>query len=127
MSTFRITSVLLAFLFLAGGLIAAESGDAVMKDGKKGEVKFAETVKVGEITLPAGIYIVQHRIEADEHMMYFTPKGDEAQEQSAPVMCERDPKSPRWRSSIVWLTVKDGDKALEKLMIKGEKIIYNFQ
>jgi hypothetical protein len=127
MNMFRFTSVLLAVLLLAGGLIAADSGSAVMKDGKKGEVNIAETVKVGDITLPAGTYIVQHRIQADEHLMYFTPKGNKEQAQSVSVVCERDPKSPRWRSSAVWLTIKDGDKAIEKIMIKDEKIVYNFQ
>jgi hypothetical protein len=124
---FRTTSVLLAALLLAGALATADSGAAVMKDGKKGEVSITETVKVGGITLPAGTYIVQHRVKADEHLMYFTRKGGEAEVQSAPVTCELDPKSPRWRSSAVWLTIKDGGKAIEKIMIKDEKVVYNFQ
>jgi len=127
MKIFRITSVLLAFLLLAVGLMAAKSGDAVMKNGRKGEISITAPVQVGDITLAPGDYIVQHRVQADEHLMYFTPKSDVTKEQSAPVTCELDPQSPRWRSSAVWLKLKDGNKAIEKIMIKDEKVVYNFQ
>ncbi len=116
---------LCAFLTLSAIASAAEV--ATMKDGRVGEIVITKEVRAGGHTLQPGKYKVQHRVHGEQHLMHFTPVDDPDQELTAEVECEVDPKNPRWRRSSAWFTVKDGATWIEKIMVQGEKIVYNFK
>lgn len=50
---------------------AFAANDQVIKVGKKGQVVFDQPTQVGDVTLPAGHYVFQHRVSGEDHFIKF--------------------------------------------------------
>ena len=61
-----------AALLCAGVAAIAAEHEHAMKVGKTGEMTFDKETKVGDMTLKAGRYQFQHRVEGSDHFVHFT-------------------------------------------------------
>ena len=108
----------------------------VLKAGRKGEVHFTSSVRVGNATLKSGMYQVQHIVEGENHMIVFKevsmPAGYKmggtwVGKEVARVKCKVEPAEKKFSNTKVFLRTKaNGEKEIEKIQVAGEKVIHVF-
>ena len=82
-----LTAMALFLLFPTVGAAGAE--DQSMKVSKTGTVTLITAHSIGDSTLEAGVYTVQHRVrDSGDHYVYFTPRDKSGQQVAEPVQCQ---------------------------------------
>lgn len=122
--------VLSAFAF------STSAQEQVLKAGKKGEIHFRSSVRVGEVLLKPGMYQIQHAAEGENHVIVFkevamvagykmgvTSVGKEV----ARVNCKVEPTNKSLSNTKIYLrTNASGEKEIEKVQVAGEKVFHIF-
>lgn len=116
----------------------ASEHDHEMQVGKKGDFMFDQTMQVGDVTLPAGHYSFQHRVDGSEHYVLFTAlkgKRDSFSGAERPASGAKDLGEVKCRieqldgkakvTKIHWS--KQGDSGLiSRVEVKGETVAHIF-
>ncbi len=74
----RIAGVSLVLALLVVPAVSAHDGhddgpsEQTFKIGKNGEVKFGEDVKMGDLLVRKGRYVLEHRLDGDRHLFILT-------------------------------------------------------
>lgn len=137
-----IPAALVAFVVLAIGADAASSPqEHSLKVGKRGELVLKQKMKVGNTTLPAGTYFVQHRAADGGHSIRFTrisrvedrqtPRrsansGHLELSEAAQVLCYTEPAPQPVKATTVYTIVDAGAPRITKVAIKGETVVHVF-
>ena len=97
---------------------------AVMKNGKAASITVFEPAQVGGVTLKPGEYVVQHRVDGEQHIMRFRPKSGKGADTTAPVVCEMTEDA--WTRTEARYKDDGGVRKLARITIAGEKVTYLF-
>lgn len=116
--------------------VAAAADQQVIKVGKKGEVMLSEDTQVGDLSLKAGHYQMQHRVEGSDHMIHFTemrgmhnpsaPGGPTSEAHSGGVKCRLEPMSAKASQTAVTTSTEGGVRRITRIEIRGENVAHVF-
>lgn len=119
--------VVAVILFFSAAIAAAAQKEQVIKVGKKGNITLTEDTKVGEMTLKAGQYTVQHRVQGSEHFVHFVPAGKTAYKSGPSEMqCSLESLDSKASQTAVYTTREDGSSRVTKVVIRGENVAHVF-
>lgn len=140
---FRLTATAAAALFATAVAWAQDHSHMQMqeqgkqqtlKTGKKGEIVLNQETKAGDLTLQPGSYLVQHRVEGEDHFVHFTkmskgnpyspgltyPKSHEGE-----IKCRIEPLSSKVAETKVILGPgEDGTYRIQRIEIAGENVAH---
>ena len=108
-----------------------EDGDPYFKIGKNGEVKFGVDIRIGDLVLKKGKYILQHRIENGDHIFVFLNTKVEQKNASAntPITIRSKgvfPGDGAGQSMIHGKEQKDHSVRISKIEIASENMDHTF-
>jgi hypothetical protein len=120
-----------AFLYAAS--------EEVIKVGKKGDMTFSEPVQVGDVTLPPGHYVFQHRVSGQDHFVKFVG-AKEMQHMSTPmtqpmqvgptttkeIKCTVEPLNHKVEQTKVYIDTVSGVHKVTRIEIAGENVAHVF-
>ena len=116
--------------------VAAAADQQVIKVGKKGEVMLSQETQVGDMTLKAGHYQMQHRVEGSDHMIHFTeirgmhnpsaPGGPTSETHSGEVKCRLEPMDKKASQTAVTVSTEGGVRRITRIEIQGENVAHVF-
>jgi hypothetical protein len=90
------------------------------------KVTFSDPIRVGDVVLPQGEYVVQHTMEGETHVMVFTQERVK-NPATARVKCQIVPLEIKATGSQVIYTHDSSDKhVLQELVFAGEKAKHVF-
>ena len=128
-----VMTVIATLLLFVGSAVAGEK-EHTMKVGKKGDVTFAKAIQVGDLTLKPGRYILQHRVEGENHYVHFTELtkgvgtfgtgGGAPKAHPGEVKCKLEPLSTKVEGTTVYFNTEGGVSRLTKVMIAGENVAH---
>jgi hypothetical protein len=118
---------------------AATPREKQLKVGKSDDVVFTKDVRVGEVTLKAGKYRLQHRVEGVDHFVRFeamattmpsahktaTGMAVPAREEGE-VKCRLEPLGATVQETTLHLLNEEGGQRLTKVLIRGENVAHGF-
>lgn len=122
---------LLALLAGAFGitLLAQDKHQDIMNLGKKGEIVFDSSVRVGDQLLKEGTYQIQHVMNGEDHIIVFRKMSRDSQRQLitgkeiARVKCRVEPLGEKAKhSGIRFGTNAAGEKTVEDVHMRGESV-----
>ncbi len=129
-------AVIVAGILLLGVTIASAADEQVIKVGKKGEVMFGQDTQVGDLTLKAGHYQMQHRVDGSDHMVHFTefkgmhnpsaPGGPASAANRGEVKCRLEPMSAKAKQTAVTVSTEGGARRITRIEIAGENVAHVF-
>jgi hypothetical protein len=123
MSKFKLVLISLAVLAMA--ITAA----AAMKDfgvADQRNVTFYQPVRIGAVLLPAGVYVVKHTMQGEEHIMVFTRKGKPQVE--AKLKCTLQPLPYKATQNMAGFRQNEKqEKVLSWLEFSGDKAQHVFE
>ena len=96
------TAVIVAAIVMLGITIASAADQQVIKVGKKGDVSFNEPTQVGDVTLPPGHYVFQHRVSGGEHFVKFVGGKEMHHAGTAMTTSMQTGRRPAKRSRARW-------------------------
>lgn len=111
----------------------ADEHEHALKVGKKGEVTFDHPTKVGDLTLPAGQYQLQHRVEGQDHLIHFVALGKTnpyypttpgVTGHPGEVKCRLEPLGKKAQSTTIWVNQEDDTYRLVKVEVGGENVAH---
>ena len=120
------SSLILAFLLITVAGFAA-GNEQFTQNGKRVEIVLSATTKVGDITLQAGHYRIQHLMEGDHHVMHFLYLDGRREKYDAEVKCDYDPYRESWSNTRVSYRSATEARIIDKIQIRGEKVAYLFE
>lgn len=133
------TAVMVAAIVISGITIAAAADQRVVKVGKKGDIVFQEPTQVGDITLPAGNYVVQHRVSGDDHFIKFvgakemqhagssmTTTMQMGPTTSKEIKCTIEPLSQKVKQTAVFIDNASGTRKVTRIEVAGENVAHVF-
>lgn len=134
---FRLPLSLVVAAFLASATVSvAAAKEQAMKVGKKGDITFSTETTIGDLTLPAGNYRVQHRVHGAEHFIHFEALTNinNSYHQSSPgvkghpgeVQCRLEPLNAKVHYTTVYSNKEDGTSRVTKVEIGGETVAHIF-
>lgn len=159
MSHARIRMLAIGFTFVlstavAGGAALAQKGrhvhwpaktspvaeaagtEQALKVGKKGEISFDHETQVGGVTLKPGNYIMQHRVEGEDHFIHFTEvtngipssPGTAGVPKAHPgeVKCKLERLQAKSDRTAVYIDNADGVSKVTRVEIAGENVAHLF-
>ena len=92
---------------------------------EKRAVTFYDSVRVGETLLPAGIYVVTHQMQGDQHIMVFTKQGRKPVE--ARLKCKLTPlNAPAQQSQVEYKLNAAKELVIMRMVFKGDRAEHNF-
>ena len=97
-------------------------GQAVFKVDGKGAVKIGDPVKMGDLTVPKGRYLLEHRVDGAEHIVVLTrtdANGSDAWTHEFAMRLIPE-KQVAKRSAIFASELRDRSLALSAIQIAGE-------
>lgn len=102
--------------------------DREIKISKTGEINLPEAMKLNDVELKKGRYIVQHRTEVDVHWFTFTPKTGKAPEPAKAVESRARmlPLRGKVKESIVLAVARDDNYRFARIQLAGEMVEYVF-
>lgn len=128
--------VILATAIVLSVTVATAADQQVIKVGKKGEVKFSQDTQVGDLTLKAGNYQMQHRVEGSDHMIHFTelkggdnpyyPSGPTDKAHLGEVKCRLEAMSAKAKETRVTVSTEGGVRRITRIEIQGENVAHVF-
>ena len=130
-------AVMVTGILLLSVTVASAADEQVVKVGKKGEMMFSQDTQVGDLTLKAGHYQMQHRVDGSDHMIHFTElKGVHRNPsyESAPsgeahpgeVKCRLEPMSAKAKQTAVSMSTEGGVRRITRIEIAGENVAHVF-
>lgn len=126
-------AVAFALLFSAASALAA-GHDHEMKIGKKAEKSFSQDTMVGNVTLKAGDYIVQHKVIGEEHFVSFTKVstgifghgGGSAEGRPITIKCRIEPLNEKASETAFYFHPSGGTTSLTRIEVGGENVAHLF-
>lgn len=130
------TIMVLGFLLNVGATAADQQ---VIKVGKKGEVVFDHPTQVGDVTLPPGHYIFQHRVSGSDHFVKFV--GAKEMQHAGSVMttpmqvgpttskeikCTVEPLNHKVKETAVYSDNSSGTRKVTRIEVAGENVAHVF-
>jgi|CXWL01.1.fsa_nt_gi hypothetical protein len=122
---------MLALLVGAFGitLLAQDKHQDMMNLGKKGEIVFDSSVRVGDQLLKEGTYQIQHVMNGEDHIIVFRKMSRDSLSQLitgkeiARVKCRVEPLGEKAKhSGIRFGTNAAGEKTVEDVHMRGESV-----
>jgi hypothetical protein len=112
----------------------AQGKEQVIKTGKKGKIHLSQDTQVGDLTLKAGEYWVQHRLEGSDHFIHFTelsksaPYSRSEYPKSHPgeIKCRLEQLDAKATQTEVHVAKEDGSWRVTKVVIRGENVSHLF-
>lgn len=124
--------VAVTMVFFASSPVQAED-DYSMKSGKMAEVSFGSKTRVGDLTLPAGTYRIQHRVKGSDHFMDFTglarpnpPNQGIPTGYSGKAECRWESLPVKAQRTAVMTTEENGVRRVTRIEIAGEDVAHLF-
>lgn len=116
-----VLSGIVGLVMLAGFARAADQ--QTIKVGKKGEITLDKETKVGDATLMAGKYQIQHRVEGSDHIVVFSSRmGMKPIE----VKCKLEPLPDKASITKVDVDTVNGERRITRIEIAGENVAHVF-
>lgn len=117
--------------------VASAADEQVIKVGKKGEVMLSQDTQVGDLTLKAGHYQMQHRVDGSDHMVHFTElkgvhrnpsyeSGATGTAHPGEVKCRLEPMSAKAKQTAVTMSTEGGARRITRIEIAGENVAHVF-
>ena len=132
-------AVMVAAIIALSLTLAAAADQQVVKIGKKGEVVFDQATQVGDVTLPAGHYIFQHRTSGEEHFIKFvgakemrhasttmTTPMQMGPTTSKEIQCSVVPLNPKVEQTAVTINTDAGVRRITRIEVAGENVAHIF-
>ena len=107
--------------------------------GKKGDVTFNEPTQVGDITLPAGHYVFQHRVSGDDHFVHFvgakemhhggssmTTTMQMGSTTSKEIKCRVEPLHQKVKQTAIFSDNSFGARKITRIEVAGENVAHVF-
>ena len=126
--------IMVAAVVMLNITIAAAADQQVVKVGKKGEVVFDQPTQVGDVTLPPGHYVFQHRVSGEDHFVKFVG-GKEMQHagssmQTGPtttkeIKCTIEPLNQKVQQTAVTINT-EGTHRVTRIEVAGENVAHVF-
>jgi hypothetical protein len=141
MRTRKLTLAALGCLLLWTVTVSASPAqkEHALKVGKKGEVTLTLQSKVGDIVLPPGTYVVQHRVSDGDHFVRFVelkqggvqpatelPYSYTEKDKAGEVKCRVEPAAGRVKYTAVYTVTEGGVVRITKVEIRGEDVVHVF-
>lgn len=117
---------------------AFAANDQVIKVGKKGEVVFDQPTQVGDVTLPPGHYVFQHRVSGDDHFVKFVGAKEmqhAGTRMSSPmpigptttkeIKCSMEPLNKKVEYTAVTINT-EGVRRVTRVEVAGENVAHVF-
>jgi hypothetical protein len=133
------TAVMVAAIVMSGITIAAAADQQVVKVGKKGDIVLQEPTQVGDITLPAGNYVVQHRVSGEDHFIKFvgakemqhagssmTTTMQMGPTTSKEMKCTVEPLNQKVKQTAVFIDNSSGMRKVTRIEVAGENVAHIF-
>ena len=140
----RLAATAVTALFVAAVAFAQDHSHGQMQDqmqgkqqttktGKKGKIVLPQVTKAGDLTLPPGTYLVQHRVEGDDHFVHFTKMSEAApgsysvypKSHEGEIKCTIESLSSKaTRTSVILEKQDDGTYRVLRIEIAGENIAH---
>jgi len=130
------TAVMVTGMLLLSVTVATAADQQVIKVGKKGEVMLSEDTQVGDLTLKACHYQMQHRVDGSDHMIHFTeikgmhnpsaPGGPTSEAHPGEVKCRLEPMSAKAKQTAVTMSTEGGVRRITRIEIAGENVAHVF-
>ena len=114
----------LLLLFPASN-IAGDSQDDI-DVAKQGKITLRVDHKVGDQTLKAGDYKVNHRASGSGHFIHFTPVGRRGAETIEPVQCKLEPSGKKVTQTRVDAVTEAGMRRIVSLKVRGNNAAFVF-
>ena len=118
---------------------AFAANEQVIKVGKKGDVTFNEPTQVGDITLPPGHYVFQHRVSGDDHFvnfvgakeMHHTGSSMTMPMQTGPtthkeIKCTVEPLNQKVKQTAIHSDNSSGMRKVTRIEVAGENVAHVF-
>lgn len=134
-----LTLALMAAALLLNTAIALAANEQVVKIGKKGDVTFNEPTQVGDVTLPAGHYVFQHRVSGDEHFVNFVGAKEmhhggssmTTTMQMGPtagqeIKCTVEPLNQKVKQTLIFSDNSSGARKITRIEVAGENVAHLF-
>lgn len=112
----------------------AQEKKQVLKVGKKGDVFFAETTQVGNVTFKPGHYSFQHRVADGQHFVEFTelqmPQGHHSTEspvsakKAGDIQCTLEPLKAKAKGTSIFFETSGGVRKVTRIEIAGENVAH---
>jgi len=116
MRSYRVFVVLACVLALSCVAVAAEKGLGIRDVSR---ITFVAPMRVGEVVLPAGEYVVRHTMEGQEHIMVF--ESVKAKSVSAKAKCTLVPLSAKaGRTESIYQLNAANERVLQELVFRGD-------
>lgn len=130
----RFVAVVSMLIVLTGALAFASDKIAPGKVASKAEIWLPVKTRFSGFALPAGQYVLQHRVEGSDHIMTFVQLGTRNHSVSSrthglmPVMvrCKLEPLAAKASETAFYSVAEDGTNRAIKLEIKGENVAHIF-
>lgn len=122
-------------LALAGVSFSATDEEKAQKPSKKVDITIRQPVKVGDLNLEPGRYMIQHFYEEGGHYMHFTELAPESPHATGNVgsrkyvgkaKCTLEPLATKATQTAVYFNEKGGVQRLEKIEVAGESEAHVF-
>lgn len=105
----------------------AGAKDQSMKVTKTDTVTFQTTHRIGDSTLQAGVYKVEHRVrDSGDHYLYFTPKSHSGQQVVEPVQCELEPAGRKISQTRTDTITENGVQEIVRIRVQGNNAAFVF-
>lgn len=133
-------AVMLAATLVLGTTVAAAADQQVIKVGKKGEVTFDQPTQVGDVTLPAGHYIFQHRVSGEDHFIKFAgakemqhsnvtagmPPMQMGRTTNNEIKCSVEPLNQKVTEQRITISTEGGVRRVTRIEVAGENVAHVF-
>lgn len=119
--------------------VAAAADQQIIKVGKKGDVTFDQPTQVGDITLPAGHYVFQHRVSGGDHFVKFvgakemhhagssmTTPMQTGPTTSKEIKCTVEPLNQKAKLTAVTVDTASGVRKVIRIEVAGENVAHVF-
>lgn len=112
----------------------AQGKEQVIKTGKKGTINLSQDTHVGDLTLKAGQYWVQHRLEGSDHFIHFTElsksapysRSETPKSHPGEIRCRVEQLDAKATQTEVHVAKEDGSWRVTKVVIRGENVSHLF-
>ena len=119
--SYRKIAIVLAIVCMVG--LAAWADDAMVA-WKSQELKLADGVRAGSVTLPAGEYRVTHEMQGTQHILVMKLAGKE--KQSFRVACSMQPLNQAATQTEQHYRYEGKERILIGMVFKGDKVFHAF-
>lgn len=119
--------------------LAFAANEQVTKVGKKGDVTFNEPTQVGDVTIPPGHYVFQHRVSGNDHFVKFvgakemhhigtvmTTPMQVGPTTTKEIKCTVEPLNQKVKQTAVYSDNSSGIRKVTRIEVAGENVAHVF-